>query len=66
MTRYYDNGGAFLYEDDTTDIEEAKRVLEEKDLCVAIVESDGTMQAVKRGKYKYDCIIHCGQAYWVN
>lgn len=66
MTRYYDNMGAFLYEDNTTDIEEVKKILEEKDLCIAIVESDGKRQAVKRGKYNLDCVIHCGQAYWIN
>lgn len=65
MTRYYDNNGAFLYEDSTTDIEEVKRVLEEKDLCIALWEVDGKLKAVQRGKYNNKCIIHCGQAYWV-
>ena len=66
MTRYYDNNGAFLYEDSTTDIEEVKKVLEERDLCIAIVEADGKMIKVKRGKYNENVLIHCGQAYLVN
>ena len=66
MTRYYNSNGAFLYEDSTTDIEEVKRVLEEKDLCIAIVEAEGKMIKVQRGKYNEKVLIHCGQAYWVN
>lgn len=66
MTRYYDNKGAFLYEDSTTDIEEVKRVLEEKGLCIAVIECDGKMMKVQRGKYNDKVLIHCGQAYWVN
>jgi hypothetical protein len=65
MTRYYNNNGAFLYEDNTTDIEEVKKILEEKDLCLAIWDCDGKIQSVQRGKYNYGCIIHCGQLYWV-
>lgn len=66
MTRYYDNKGVFLYEDNTTDLEEIKRVLEEKDLCIAVVECDGKVIKVQRGKYNEKVLIHCGQAYWVN
>lgn len=66
MTRYYDNNGAFLYEDNTTDLEEVKKILEEKDLCIAVVEYDGKMIKVQRGKYNEKVLIHCGQAYWVN
>ena len=66
MTRYYDNNGGFRYEDSTADIEEAKRILEEKDLCIAIVEADGKMMKVQRGKYNEKVLIHCGKAYWIN
>jgi hypothetical protein len=66
MTRYYDNNGAFLYEDNTTDLEEVKKILEEKDLCIAVVEYDGKMIKVQRGKYNEKVLIHCGQVYWVN
>ena len=66
MTRYYNNEGAFLYEDNTTDIEEIKKILEEKKLCLAIFEVDGKIKSVQHGKYNLDCVIHCGQAYWVN
>ena len=66
MTRYYNSKGAFLYEDSTTDIEEVMKILEEKDLCIAIVEADGKMMKVQRGKYNEKVLIHCGQAYLVN
>lgn len=66
MTRYYNNKGAFLYEDSTTDLEEVKKILEEKDLCIAIFEADGKMMKVQRGKYNEKVLIHCGQAYWVS
>lgn len=65
MTRYYDNNGGFRYEDSTADIEEAKRILEEKDLCIAIVEGGGKMMSVKRGKYNGMVLVHCGKAYFV-
>lgn len=65
MTRYYDNMGVFLYEDSTTDIDEVKRVLEERDLCIAVVERDGKMIKVQRGKYNEKVLIHCGKTYFI-
>ena len=65
MTRYYDNNGGLRHEDATADIEEAKRILEEKNLCIAIVEGGGKTMKVQRGQYNGMVLIHCGKAYFV-
>lgn len=66
MTSYYSECGVLMYRDSTTDIEDVKKVLDAKKLCVAILDNGNKQPiCVKRGTYKETFLLYNGHAYMV-
>lgn len=55
-----------MHRDDAKTIEDAKKVLAEKKLCVAVIDNDGEpLKCVKRGEYKEMFLLYNGKAFMV-
>lgn len=66
MTKYYTEQGVAAYDDNAATIEEAKKVLNDKNLCVAVIDNDGEpLKCVTRGTYKETFLLYNGHAYMV-
>lgn len=66
MITYFTDGGALMHRDDAKTIEDAKKVLEEKKLCVAVIDNDGEpLRCVTRGTYKEMFLLYNGKAFMV-
>lgn len=66
MTKYFTENGVASHDDNAATIEEAKKVLEEKKLCVAVIDNDGEpLRCVTRGTYKGMFLLYNGKAFMV-
>ncbi len=66
MTKYFTENGVASHDDNAATIEEAKKVLEEKKLCVAVIDNDGEpLRCVTRGTYKEMFLLYNGKAFMV-
>lgn len=67
MTKYFTDKGVSAYDDNAATIEEAKKVLNDKNLCVAVIDNDGEpLRCVKRGEYKEKSLLYNGHVYFIN
>ena len=65
-TKYFTEHGVAAYDDNAATVEEAKKVLEKKKLCVAVIDNDGEpLRCITRGTYKETFLLYNGHAYMV-
>ena len=66
MTKYFTEHGVAAYDDNAATVEEAKKVLTDKNLCVAVIDNAGEpLRCVKRGEYKEMFLLYNGKAFMV-
>lgn len=66
MTKYFTDKGVAAYDDNAATIEEAKKVLNDKNLCVAVIDNDGEpLRCITRGTYKEMFLLYNGKAFMV-